>query len=123
MSRLLRFRITAVLLLSLTLPGCYSYRVVSENTARADDIHRATVVSLFWGIVQSNDVTAACNGNGLQQVTYKNNFLYSLCTVATLGIVSPADVEYRCSTGVVRGNDDMGQTLPRKDAHGTSHHH
>ncbi|WP_431199764.1 Bor/Iss family lipoprotein [Mucilaginibacter sp. P25] len=56
---------------------------------------------LFWGAIQSPKriVTPICDSlgsNGMAEVTVKNNFGYSLLTVVTLGIWSPARVEWKC---------------------------
>jgi hypothetical protein len=99
-NRLLLF---SCLLLSLFfLPGCYTYRIATEAQAGAEPSKQITAHSLFWGLVQKpKDYihTPICDSlgvNGLAEITVKTNFAYSLVTVVTLGIWSPAKVQWRC---------------------------
>lgn len=83
---------------SVSQTGCSSsVSVVAKQASKADDVVTKTEVALWWGVsdpVQNVD----CGGNGLQFVSVKTNWLYSLCTVVTLGAVAPMDVEYRCTS-------------------------
>jgi hypothetical protein len=83
---------------SVSQTGCSSsVSVVAKQASKADDVVTKTEVALWWGVsdpVQNVD----CSGNGLQFVSVKTNWFYSLCTVVTLGAVAPMDVEYRCTS-------------------------
>jgi len=89
-----------VLFLSLLLSGCYTARVETKAQAGAE-VSYQNVNFFFWGAIQSPKriVTPICDSlgvNGMAEVTVKNNFGYSLLTVITLGIWSPARVEWKC---------------------------
>ncbi|SEO81078.1 hypothetical protein SAMN05192574_113117 [Mucilaginibacter gossypiicola] len=89
-----------VLLLSLLLSSCYTARVETKAQA-GSEVSYQNVNFFFWGAIQSPKriVTPICDSlgsNGMAEVTVKNNFGYSLLTVVTLGIWSPARVEWKC---------------------------
>lgn len=88
------------LLLSLLLSSCYTARVETKAQA-GSEVSYQNVNFFFWGAIQSPKriVTPICDSlgaNGMAEVTVKNNFGYSLLTVVTLGIWSPARVEWKC---------------------------
>jgi hypothetical protein len=90
----------AVLLFPLMLSSCYTARVETKAQAGTEVSHQ-NVNFFFWGAIQSPKriVTPICDSlgsNGMAEVTVKNNFGYSLLTVITLGIWSPARVEWKC---------------------------
>jgi len=90
--------ITAMLFLS----SCYSYRVTTEAQAGTEASKPVTAHAFFWGLVQkpSEIHTPVCDSLGvigMSEVTVKNNFGYSLITVATLGIWSPVQIQWKCS--------------------------
>ncbi|UOE48530.1 Bor family protein [Mucilaginibacter sp. SMC90] len=90
----------SALLLSLLLSSCYTARVETKAQAGSEVSHQ-NVNFFFWGAIQSPKriVTPVCDSlgsNGMAEVTVKNNFGYSLLTVVTLGIWSPARVEWKC---------------------------
>ena len=90
--------ITAMLFLS----SCYSYRVTTEAQAGTEASKPVTAHAFFWGLVQkpSEIHTPVCDSlgvNGMSEVTVKSNFGYSLITVATLGIWSPVQIQWKCS--------------------------
>ncbi|WPU99792.1 hypothetical protein SNE26_27660 [Mucilaginibacter sp. cycad4] len=89
------------LLLLLLLSSCYTARVETKAQAGTEVSHQ-NVNFFFWGAIQSPKriVTPICDSlgvNGMAEVTVKNNFGYSLLTVVTLGIWSPARVEWKCA--------------------------
>jgi hypothetical protein len=79
--------------------ACYHTRVLTEAPPASAVYTTKTVHQLFWGLVQQNvEVKPGdCTSNALQEVRVTTNFGYSLLTVATLGIWSPLDVEYKCA--------------------------
>lgn len=77
--------------------GCSTVSVVAKQASKADDIMTMTRVSLWWGASDAVE-NIDCKGNGLQIVSVKTNWLYSLCTVVTLGAVVPVDVACRCTS-------------------------
>jgi hypothetical protein len=90
--------------LTITFEGCSTVHVVANQASLADDTYKTTVWALWWGVsdpVESVD----CNGDGLKIVSMKTNWIYSLCTVVTLGAVVPMDIEYRCTLGSLDGGD------------------
>jgi hypothetical protein len=83
------------------LSSCYSYRVVTQAQAGAETTATVTTSSFFWGLVKSpkeihTPVCDSLGSTGMAEVTIKNNFGFSLITVATLGIWSPIRVEWKC---------------------------
>ena len=92
----------------IAFAGCSSVHVTANQAPKADDTYEKTVWALWWGAsdpVESVD----CNGNGLQFVTMKTNWIYSLCTFVTLGAVVPVDIEYRCTSEPLHGGDIIGE--------------
>lgn len=90
------FRVALVWVLLISVESCSTFTVKSIQTPKTDDIKSTTVVSYFWGI-SDPDVKAECEGKGFEFVASKTNYLYSLCSVITLGIVTPMTVQYRCA--------------------------
>ncbi len=94
-----------VLLLAMVLfcSSCYQYRVATQAGPGTEFSKPVTAHVFFWGLVQKpkNDVhTPLCDSlgvNGMSEVVVKNNFGYSLITVATLGIWSPIRLQWKCS--------------------------
>lgn len=101
------FAVVYFYILLITLTSCSSVNVTANQASLADDTESKTVVALWWGgsDVQEN---VDCNGNGLKLVRVSTNWLYSLCTVVTLGAVAPFEVEYRCTTGELDGGGSIG---------------
>ena len=93
-------KLIPAVLISLMLCSCYTARVETKAQAGSEVSHQ-NVNFFFWGAIQSPKriVTPICDSlgsNGMAEVTVKNNFGYSLLTVITLGIWSPARVEWKC---------------------------
>jgi hypothetical protein len=93
-------KLVPILLLPVVLSSCYTARVETKAQAGTEVSHQ-NVNFFFWGAIQSPKriVTPICDSlgvNGMAEVTVKNNFGYSLLTVITLGIWSPARVEWKC---------------------------
>ncbi len=79
--------------------GCYHYRIATSRFDPSTGYQKKTAHSFFWGLVQKNVVATNCdalNLKSLDEVRITNNFGYSLITVATLGIWSPVQVEWKC---------------------------
>ena len=94
-------------LTSFSLESCSSVNVNAKQSSKADDTYSKTVVALWWGgsdPVESVD----CAGNGLNIVSVKTNWFYSVCSFVTLGAVVPMDIEYRCTSGELQGGGDIG---------------
>ena len=85
-----------VVAMLLVIESCSTFTVTSKQTPNADDIFTTTKIAWAWGI---SDVKLQedCSGNGLQFVAMETNWLYSLCSVATLGIIVPMEIQYRCA--------------------------
>lgn len=82
----------------LIIEGCSTFTVRSQQTPKTDDTYTVTKVSYLWGL--SDPVFSAdCGGRGFEFVSSNTNLLYGICSVVTLGIVTPMQVTYRC-TGV-----------------------
>lgn len=87
-----------VLLAGLAVaPGCSTHQVRTPDSDRLTETYkRETPQALFWGLVLKPQVVAADCKAGLNDVVVKDNFLYDLASVLTLGIWMPSEVEYRC---------------------------
>ncbi len=91
-----------IIVITITLNSCYTHRVSTQAQEGTELSKTVTSHSLFWGLVQkpAEIHTPVCDSlgvNGMSQVTVKSNFGYSLITVATLGIWSPVQIQWRCS--------------------------
>lgn len=88
-----------ILLLSIPLiNGCYHYRVVAPDPEPATDYESRVAHSLFWGLLQSKDISADdCQSNALDEVRMTTNLGYSVISVATLGIWMPMNVQWKCA--------------------------
>lgn len=91
-------RLWLVLLLCLT-QSCYHYRISTSRFDPSTGYQKKTAHSFFWGLVQRNVIATNCdslNLKSLDEVRITSNFGYSFITVATLGIWSPVQVEWKC---------------------------
>jgi hypothetical protein len=90
-------RILLLLVLIMLVPGCYHTRVLVNNPDPATEYQSEVTTSYFWGLVQNNPVAKDCLSNRIDEVRVSTNFGYLLVSVATLGIVVPMQVEWRCA--------------------------
>ena len=82
----------------LAATGCYHYRAWFPETAAPATLPQSrTVWSFAWGLVQQDVRPDNCAANATQEVTVSTNLAFDLLTVVSLGIVSPATVEWRCA--------------------------
>jgi hypothetical protein len=96
-----------IILFSVYQEGCSSVSIIAKQASKADDTFKKTEFALWWGLSDPVE-NVDCQGNGLQVVNVSTNWIYSLCTVITLGAVVPVDVEYRCTTGSLQGGGTIG---------------
>lgn len=99
--------IILVSVLIFSLEGCSAVEVKAVQSSKADDIFSKTVFALWWGGGDQLE-EVDCSGNGLQFVRVKSSWLYSLCTVITLGAVVPFDIEYRCTSVPMQDGGEIG---------------
>ncbi|GAB3773888.1 hypothetical protein GCM10028818_15870 [Spirosoma horti] len=88
-----------LLLLLFSMQGCYHYRITTSKFDPSTGYQKKTAHSFFWGLVQKNVVATDCdalNLKSLDEVRITSNFGYSVITVATLGIWSPVQLEWKC---------------------------
>lgn len=88
-----------LLLIFCTLQSCYHYRITTSGFDPSTGYQKRTAHSFFWGLVQQNVVATNCDTlklKSLDEVRVTNNFGYSFLTVATLGIWSPVQIEWKC---------------------------
>jgi hypothetical protein len=100
--------VVAISFLSITFEGCSTVHVNAVQASAADDTFSKTVVALWWGGSDPVELVD-CDGNGLQFVNVSTNWLYSLCTVVTLGAVVPLDIEYRCTSEPMQDGGTIGK--------------
>ena len=100
------------LTMALLGTGCFHYRlaVVSPDgqiLPPATESETATLWSFAWGLVQPTVRPGRCQGNGAAEVITTTNFGFALLTVVTLGLVAPAQVEWRCAKDRPTQGDDF----------------
>ena len=96
------------LLLSTTIilmTSCYSTSVIGngsdpESGRNGLATQEITFHSWLWGISSKNLTDGQCQGGTFQKVEIKDNLLYSLVNVITLGIYKPTKVCYTCAKQV-----------------------
>jgi hypothetical protein len=88
-----------LVMLLFTLQSCYHYRIATSRFDPSTSYQKKTAHSFFWGLVQNNVIATDCdalNLKSLDEVRITSNFGYSVITVATLGIWSPVQLEWKC---------------------------
>jgi len=94
----IRSHLFLFLLLILIAPSCYHYRVVVPDPDPATDYESRIAHSLFWGLIQSKDISADdCLSNALDEVHVTTNLGYSIISVATVGIWMPVNIQWKCA--------------------------
>ena len=89
---------TLVLSLLLFATGCYHYRAWMPDVAAPATLPESrTLWTLAWGLVQPDVRPDNCAAKALAETTVSTNLGFSLLSVATLGFVAPATVEWRCA--------------------------
>ncbi|WP_240625528.1 Bor family protein [Spirosoma pollinicola] len=96
-----RLRIQQISLVSLLFftQSCYHYRITTSKFDPSTGYQKKTAHAFFWGLVQKNVIATNCdslNLKSLDEVRITSNFGYSVITVATLGIWSPVQIEWKC---------------------------
>ncbi len=78
--------------------GCANYQVRIRDDRAADLNYQGRTMHAFvWGAWYDPQVlTAECQGEGINDVVIKRNFLHDLASVLTLGIWMPMEVNFRC---------------------------
>lgn len=96
----IRFFILIVSFVSISAlsESCSTVHVRAKQSSKADDIYKKTVYALWWGGSDPIENVDCGDGKGLHIVSSSSSWLYSLCTVITLGAVVPMDIEYRCTS-------------------------
>jgi len=92
------FKLSAIILL-MVFESCYHTRVTTSNFDPSTGYQKKTVCSLFWGLAQRDVLATNCDSlklKSLDEVRVTTNLGYALITVATLGIVCPMTIEWKC---------------------------
>jgi hypothetical protein len=78
--------------------GCATYQVRTPDSDPVKDIYESeTMHAFFWGLVKKPQVKSAkCEGEGINDVVIKRNYLQDLVSVVTIGIWMPTQIEHRC---------------------------
>lgn len=91
---------------ALLVQGCATYEArVADGKPDLPEYKGGTMNALLFGVYVDPEIQSAetCR-NGMYDVVAKNNYLYSLASVITLGIWMPLDVEFRCKAGGLQGD-------------------
>lgn len=93
--RLTRTTLPVALVLSA---GCWYHRLeVSSPVTAATDYQSVTQWSFFWGVWQREPQPDNCNGAALKEVKVSSNLGFALLTAATLGLVAPERISWKCA--------------------------
>lgn len=88
----------ALPLAALLLAGCWYHRIEAPSPAMAStDYQSATYWSFFWGVWQREPQPDNCNGQPLKEVKTSSNLGFALLTAATLGLVAPERITWKCA--------------------------
>ncbi len=105
---------TLLLAASVALAGgCAHYRAspTGAGGASVTTEGKETVWNLAWGLVSTpTGYVDNCQDGPLAEVTVTSNLAYAILTVATLGLVSPAVVEWKCGKCASEGS--LGEAAP-----------
>jgi len=107
-SLLWRLRQPLLVMLLFGSTGCYQYRVLNTTNDPATEYQKKVLWSSFWGLVNKpkNFVVPNCaTTSALDEVQFQTNFGYSLITVASLGILAPVQVRWKCHKPCQRTDD------------------
>ena len=88
-----------VLCMAFSTQSCYHYRVLTTTTDPATEYKKKVLWSYAWGIYNNPKTLKVDNcslSNGIDELRVTNGIGSILITVATLGIVSPVTVEWKC---------------------------
>lgn len=105
---------TLLLVASLVLAnGCATYRASPTGVggAAVTTEGKETVWNFAWGLVSTPaGYVDNCQDGPLAEVTVTSNLAFAILTVATLGLVSPAVVEWKCGKCASEGS--LGELAP-----------
>ena len=78
--------------------GCANYQVrIPDSDPLEKNYRGGTMQAFFWGLVMNPQIMAAeCQGEAINDVVIKRNYLQDLASVITLGIWMPTEVNFRC---------------------------
>jgi hypothetical protein len=78
--------------------GCATYRVtIPDSDPKVKTYRGGPMQAYLWGIWYAPEVMAAeCQGEGINDVVIKRNYLHDLASVLTLGIWMPVAIDFRC---------------------------
>jgi Bor protein len=93
--------------------GCATYRVtIPDSDPQVQTYRGGSMQAYLWGIWYDPEVMAAeCQGEGINDIVIKRNYLQDLASVLTLGIWMPATVHFRCKAP--HGSGGPFPSLPR----------
>lgn len=92
-------------LLILSFTGCMNMRVVAQYDSDNPVPHSVTKWNYCWGLVQPNDVKTDELCESICEVNARNNIGFILISAATVGIVVPMKVEYKCCPHIPEPGD------------------
>ena len=99
----------ALPLAALLLAGCWYHRIeVPSPVMAATEYQSATYWSFFWGVWQREPQPENCNGQALKEVKTSSNLAFALLTAATLGLVAPERITWKCAKPPVRVGEIPG---------------
>lgn len=99
-----RLAIVFLVLVALTISGCYHATVVTGEQPGTQTIEERWATSFINGLVppETIDATQQCN-NGVARVETRLPFLNQIVTGLTFGIYSPMSITVTCASGSMSG--------------------
>ena len=94
------YRLTTIVLLSLSLGGCYRVAVETGAAHSSTRIDRPWQMSFAAGLVPPPEInTQADCPNGVARVETQRSFLNQLAAAITGSIITPMDTRIVCAAG------------------------
>lgn len=77
----------------------WAWQAVDVLEAEAPDpAHKITEISWAWGAITKTRTSKSCDPlDSVDRVRIRDNVLYGILSLATLGLVRPLDIVYECS--------------------------
>ena len=76
--------------------GCMNTRLIGYYSSGQIQPQEATRVTLVWGLLQTQDIAAACESKSICKVTHQTNLGYILVSAITIGLVVPQKIIWDC---------------------------
>ncbi len=98
-------KLLLLLIAIISLSSCYSSRVIGDGSdpvsgENGKATQEITIHSWLWGISSKSLTDDQCRSGTFQKIEVKDNLLFSILNVITLGIYKPTKICYTCAKQV-----------------------